>query len=274
MSGSKHWFRFLFIACAGALAVQVIGLSATPAKATLSNVLIAAMGTLATAGCIFAAYRFVESRKLWTLLGLGFLLSTVGQILSIAYELETGRNYQTTAILSDFLFFAYGIPILLAVCSGHNEEGLRSLLWLDAAQATLASVLTYVQIFSALPAFGGQVPISSTHLMVLYDVENVILAAVTTLRLFSNPLPNSRRFYENLAIYLWVYGLVALGVGYLELGRTVPDGLQDAAWGVPYLVFLGALAFRKEREDVPRGPVKQRQTLSLLVDNLSPVLFR
>lgn len=268
-----HGFHFLFSACACSLVVQAISLAWSPPKATLSNLLIGFMCALATAGCVCAALRFEGARKLWLLLGFGFLLSTLGQFFATYYEISTGKNTQTTAISPDFLFFAYGIPILLAVCSGSNEEGLRSLLWLDAAQATIAATLTYVQIFSALPAFGGRIPISATQLMYLYNFENFILAGAVTLRLIANPLPRKRRFYQDLAAYLWIYALVALVNGYLELARSLPDGLQDTAWGVPYLILLGLLAFRGEAQDAPIATEKKRQTLDLLIDNLSPILF-
>lgn len=269
----KHCFRLLFIVCAGSMTIQAIGLSLSPPHATLSNLLIGLMGALVTAACVCAAYRFEDARKLWLLLGFGFLLSMMGQLLATYDEVSTGKNTQTTALSPDFLFFAYGIPILLAVCSGSNEEGLRSLLWLDAAQATIAATLTYVQIFSALPAFGGRIPISATQLMYLYNFENFILAGVITLRLIAHPVPRKKRFYEDLAVYLWIYALVALINGYLELAQSLPDGLQDTAWGLPYLVFLGLLAFRAEEETATASTTKKRQTLDLLIDNLSPILF-
>ena len=269
----RHCFRILFGACACSVVVQAVSLGSSPARATLSNLLIGLMCALAVAGCACAALRFEGARKLWLLLGFGFLLSTLGQLFATYYELSTGRNTQTTAISPDFLFFAYGIPILLAVCSGSDEEGLRSLLWLDAAQATIAATLTYVEIFSALPAFGGRIPISATQLMGLYNFENFILAGAVTLRLIANPLPRRKRFYENLAAYLWIYALIALVNGYLELARSFPDGLQDTAWGLPYLVLLGLLAFRERAEETPTATAKRRKTLDLLIDNLSPILF-
>jgi diguanylate cyclase (GGDEF)-like protein len=269
----KHCFRLLFFACAASIFVQAVSLAVSPGKATLSNLLIAFMGALATAGCVCAAVRSEGARKLWLLLGFGFLLSMLGQLLSTYHEFATGDHTQSTAISPDFLFFAYGIPILLAVCSGSNEEGLKSLWWLDAAQATIAATLTYVQIFSALPSFRGRIPISATQLMDLYNFENFILAGVVSLRLLANPHPRKKRFYQNLAVYLWIYALIALINGYIELGRSLPDGLQDAAWGLPYLVFLGLLAFRRGAESSAPAVAKKRNTLNLLVDNLSPILF-
>jgi len=273
MNIRKHCFHILFITCAVSLVIQTVSLATHPASATLSNLLIGLMCALAIAGCVCAAIRFDGVRKLWLLLGFAFLLSTIGQLSATYYEVSTGNHTQSTALNPDFLFFAYGIPILLAVCAGSNEGGLRSLLWLDAAQATIAATLTYVEIFSALPAFGGRIPISATQLMNLYNFENFILAGAVTLRLVAEPPPHKRRFYQNLAVYLWIYAFVALINGYLELERSLPDGLQDVAWGLPYLGLLGMLAFRAEPRASSDAVLKKRQTLDPLIDNLSPVLL-
>lgn len=274
MNGKIRCFRYLFCACAAAIVAQALSLFASAGKdPTISNWLIGFMGVLMTAACVCAFRRSKDAGKLWLLLGVGFLLTTAGQLSSTYYEIVTNTHVQNFALNSDFLYFAYGIPILLAVCSGSNEEGLRSLLWLDVAQATVALTLTYVQIFSALPAFGGQIPISAVQLMYLYNFENWILAGTVALRLISNPPPIKKRFYENLAIYLWIYAVVALADGYLELALKLPDGLQDILWGVPYLVFLATLAFRREVDQKVDRLGKRRQMLSLLIDNLSPILF-
>jgi diguanylate cyclase (GGDEF)-like protein len=269
----KQYFRPLLIVALGAAAIQMIGLSLSPPRTTLSNLIIGLMGLLAAGGCAHQAFLSRETRKLWLLLGLGFSLTLLGQLCSTYYEIQTGANFQSTAINPDFLYFAYGIPILLAVCSTTNDEGLKSLLWLDISQATIATTLTYVQIFSALPAFGTQVPISSDHLMYLYNFENLILAGAVTLRLISNPISTRQRFYLDLTVYLWVYAITAFAVGYIELKLRVPDGLQDIAWSVPYLVFLGMLAIERKSVRVPKSFNQKRRTLSLLIDNLSPILF-
>ncbi len=95
-----------------------------------------------------------------------------------------------------------------------------------------------------------------------------------TLRLFSEPVGGARRhFYRTLSIYLWVYAVVALVLGYLELERSMPDGVQDVAWGIPYLALLGALAFRQQSLKNEDALSNGRMSVALLIDNLSPVLF-
>ena len=108
------------------------------------------MAILAVTVCLLSAYSgSSQTRKLWILLGSGFLLSTVGQIGATYYDLVSRTHTQTAALNSDYFFFAYGIPILLAVCSGGKDAGLRIFVWLDGAQALVAALLAYLQIFSS-----------------------------------------------------------------------------------------------------------------------------
>ncbi len=110
--------------------------------------------------------------------------------------------------------------------------------------------------------------------MYLYNAENWILVGAVTLRLFSEPVGGARRhFYRTLSIYLWVYAVVALVLGYLELERSMPDGVQDVVWGIPYLALLGALAFQQQSFKDEDAPSNGRRSIALLIDNLSPVLF-
>ena len=238
----------------------------------LSNLFLTLFPVLGVTVCLLGAYReSPETRPLWLLLGLGFLLAAVGQIASTYYELATNMHTQTRAINSDFFFFAYGIPIMLAICSRGPDAGLKFFAWLDGAQGLIAAMLVYLQLFSALPTHAEA--ISATNLMYLNNTENWILVGAVTLRFFSNPSPARKRFYRTLSLYLWVYGAVALILGYLELKRGWPDGLQDVAWGIPYLPFLGSFALQQQTRMDKGEPSSGQQTAGLLIDNLSPVLF-
>ena len=97
-----------------------------------------------------------------------------------------------------------------------------------------------------------------------------------SLRFFSNPTPARRRFYRVLSPYLWVNAVVVLILTYLELKRGWRDGLQDAAWGLPELTLCASFAFqhRLPAEDCElHDGDRSMQSMGLLIDNLSPVLF-
>jgi signal transduction histidine kinase/DNA-binding response OmpR family regulator len=274
MSAGAVGYRSLFAVGMTIVFAQSTLLILNPRATVISNLLIGIMALLAVAGCFLSVYSgSIHTRKLWILLGSGFLLSTIGQIGATYYDFMSRTHTQTAALNSDYFFFAYGIPILLAICSVDKDAGLRSLVWLDGAQAILAAILVYLQIFSAVPSAGNAKAISATNLMFLYNAENWILVGAVTLRLFSTPSRAKERFYRTLAIYLWVYAIVALVLGYLELKRNLPDGIQDAAWGVPYLALLGTLASRKQDTKNEGLLNNAHRSMGLLIDNLSPLLF-
>jgi signal transduction histidine kinase/CheY-like chemotaxis protein len=124
-----------------------------------------------------------------------------------------------------------------------------------------------------LPSHDLAKPISATDLTYLNNAENWVLIGAVTLRFFSNPSPARKRFYRVLSFYLWVNGTVVLILGYLELKRGWPDGLQDAAWGLPELALLGSFAFQREIHVDKSLRSSGQRTAELLIDNLSPVLF-
>jgi signal transduction histidine kinase/CheY-like chemotaxis protein len=274
MRPSPRAGRSLLVVGTILVAAHATLLAFDPRATFLSNLFNLSMHLLAVTACLLgASTESPENRPLWFLLGSGFLLAAVGQIGSTYYDLAAQIHTQTEALNPDFFFFVYGIPIMLAICSRGENAGLKILAWLDGAQALIAAMLAYLQLFSVLPSHAGPRAISATDLMYLNNAENWILAGAVALRLFSNPSPARRRFYRTLALYLWAYGLVALILGYFELKRGWPDGLQDAAWGIPYLPFLGAFALQHKTASENGEPSTDHRSVGLLIDNLSPVLF-
>jgi signal transduction histidine kinase/CheY-like chemotaxis protein len=250
-----------------------------PHRTLFSNLFILGILLLASSLCLIGArVEGPETRPLWMLLGCGFLLSSIGQMGWTYSSLAAHIHIQTQAFDFDFFFFAYSIPILLSICSPNKDAGLKTFAWLDGAQALIAALLAYLLLFSVLPTYGRPRPISAIDLMYLNDVEAWILVAAVTLRFFSNPSPARRRFYLTLALYLWANAIVVLVLGYLELRRGWRDGLQDVAWGLPYLLLFGSFAFqsaapRDGEQKESRGTHRAGASMELLIDNLSPILF-
>jgi signal transduction histidine kinase/ActR/RegA family two-component response regulator len=266
--------RSLFVAIAILVAAHVTLIVFDPLATLPSNLFLLMYPLLGVTVCLLGAYReSPETRPVWLLFGCGLLLAAVGQVGLMYIEFETQIHTQTHALNSDFFFFAYGIPVLLAICSRSTDVRLKIFAWLDGAQALIAAMLAYVALFPVLPSHATPEAISATNLMYLLNAENLILVGAVTLRFFSNPSPARRRFYRALSVYLWVNGTVALILGYLELKRGWRDGPQDAAWAIPYLALLGSFALqRKSHIDKSERKSGQR-TVGLLIDNLSPVLF-
>jgi signal transduction histidine kinase/CheY-like chemotaxis protein len=266
--------RSLFVAAAMLLAAHVTLLVFDPLATFPSNLLNLMYPLLGVTLCVLGAYSgSAETRPLWLLFGCGLLLAAVGQLGFTYYYFATQLHTQSQAVNSDFFFFAYGIPVMLAICSRSTDARLKIFAWLDGAQALIAAMLAYLQLFSVLPSHARPAAISATNLMYLNNAENWILVGAVTLRFFSHPSPARRRFYRPLSLYLWVNGTVALILGYLELKRAWRDGLQDAAWGLPYLALLGSFALQHKTPMDKRERSSGQRSVGLLIDNLSPLLF-
>jgi signal transduction histidine kinase/CheY-like chemotaxis protein len=266
--------RGLFVAGTILVAAHVPLLVFAPGALFTSNLFLLAYPVLGVTACLLGAYREPsEARPLWLLFGCGLLVAAIGELGLTYHDFGSHMHTQTQALNSDFFFFAYAIPIMLAICSRSTDAGLKSFAWLDGAQAIIAAMLTYLQLFSALPSLGHPEAISATNLMYLNNAQNLILVGAVSLRFFSNPSPARRRFYQSLSHYLWVNGIVALIVGYVELKHGWHSGVQDAGWGFPYLALMGSIAWQhKTPMDTSERSSGQR-TAELLIDNLSPVLF-
>jgi hypothetical protein len=269
--------RALLVTATILLAAHATLLAFHPEATLLSNLFILSMLLLATILCLLGAHtEGKDTRPLWLLLGAGFLLATVGQLGWTYSAFAAHLHIRIQAFNFDFFFFAYGIPVLLAICSRNKDAGLKSFAWLDGAQAFIAFVLSYLLLFSVLPSYARPRPIPATNLMYLTDAANWILVVAVSLRLLSHPSPERRRFYRTLSLYLWVNAVVVHVLGYLELKLGWRDGLQDAGWGLPELALCASFALQRRLatdNNEPHGGRRSLESMELLIDHLSPVLF-
>jgi len=266
--------RSLFVAVAILLAAHVTLLVLEPRALFASNVFLLLYPLLGVTSCLLGAYHeSPEVKPLWLLFGCGLLVAAAGE-LGLTYN-DYGKHIhtQSRALNSDFFFFAYAIPVMLAICSRSTGAGLKSFAWLDGAQALIAAMLAYLQLFSVLPPRARPEAISSTNLLYLNNAENLILVGAVTLRFFTHPSPARRRFYQTLSRYLWVNGIVALIVGYVGLKHGWHNGVQDAGWGIPYLALMGSITLQHKTPLDKSERSSGQRTAGLLIDNLSPVLF-
>jgi diguanylate cyclase (GGDEF)-like protein len=217
--------------------------------------------------------RTVDSRMRlpWILFGAGLLIWNVGMWLSVWEELFQHIS-ATIAFFSDFVFFLYGVPVLLAISSPAEDQRIPFFVWLDAIQAILTAYLTYLTLFAVIP-FTTRIihPISESRLLLVFNVENVALACAATLRVLAQPKRGEEtRFFQILCSFLWTYAVFAGIYNYVTLntdGHTMIDVLAD----VPFL-FL-ALIMMLPAAPQSTTPVIPKKPLSLFIDNASPIFY-
>lgn len=221
----------------------------------------------------------------WTLLAAAMLLWATGMALSAWQELSGLIPSQST-YFSDFAFFIYGAPVLLAISSVTSARSSRTMQWLDAIQVLLAAYLAYTAIFSVSPFERRSAePMSMLLLVTTYNVENLLLAICATLRLLAHPAQSEEgRLFLPLTRFLWLYALCAGLYNTLLMVYQPTDlaALVGAAMPLvlrllellPSLAFvvLAALAsMPTSTNERPGG--KRRQQLTLLIDNFGPIFF-
>jgi hypothetical protein len=262
-------FAVLFVS------LHVIGLlvftsQATAAFASYPFLLLAPL--LAFASCCWrAGAEERESRSPWILLSAGICLWTCGIVLS-AWEDIFQHIPESAAWFSDFSFFLYGVPVLLAISSVSAKQRIPFFVWMDAAQALMTGFLAYVSIFSVLPFSDTLLaPIPASTLLLTYNAENFILAVAALLRLFAQPRGRERRFYAILCCFLWIYAIAAYVYNNWAAtsdGHAVMDVLVD----IPFLFLaVATMAPRPSSTEAEQAPHKQ--TLTLFIENVSPIFY-
>jgi hypothetical protein len=149
----------LFVAGTILVAAHVTLIVFDPRALFPSNLLNIMYPLVGVTVCLLGAHReSPETRPLWLLFGCGLLVAAVGELSLTYYDFGTHIHTETQALNSDFFFFAYAIPVMLAICSRCTDAGLKSFAWLDGAQALIAAMLAYLQLFFVLPSHARSEP--------------------------------------------------------------------------------------------------------------------
>lgn len=257
------------------LCLHAISMEVFRAKATLATYpfIILAPSLAFLACCRRAQIASSRVRLSWMLFSAGLFLWTTGMLLS-AWEELFQHVSSTIAFFSDFIYFLYAVPILLAISSPTKEQRIPLFVWLDGIQAVLTAYLTYITLFAVVP-FTTRVlhPISDFHLVLVYNVENLVLAGAATLRLITQPRQSEQRhFFFTLSSFLWIYAVCAAIYNY-EFTVTNAHTLVDTLVSIPflYLAITTLLATAPQEEATPIAS-KQRP-ITLFLDNFSPIFY-
>jgi diguanylate cyclase (GGDEF)-like protein len=234
---------------------------------------LAAISALA-ACAVYVARTSGRLRTNWLLVLAGLSVWVIGVAISAWGDIvaQASRN---VAFLCDFFFFFYGVPILFATCRPAEGHHARPFAWIDGAQAVVAGILAYVQIFSVIP-FSNQAsqPLPVSLLLQTYNIENVVLACAASLRLLSCPRrTEERRFYGILTGFLWLYAACTGIYNLLEVQAPNDFGFRDLLADMPFLFLaVAVLALpAARRQDAAQNC--RRSSLSIFIENGSTVFF-
>jgi diguanylate cyclase (GGDEF)-like protein len=221
--------------------------------------------------CLGRGVRSRSMRSGWLLLSTSLFLWFSATVVSAWGEFVQHAS-QKSATMADFFYFFYGVPILLAIAVPDDTRSNHLFFWLDGLQAAAAGFLAYLFLFGVLPFSGAPLrPISAEQMVWIYDIENLLLAALATGRLLVSKRGSGEwRFLRVLSSFLAVYGLFATVYNHIVIVYTIPllDGMLD----VPF-VLLALTAATARATRVSHRDLRSRTTLALVIDNARPVLL-
>jgi len=263
----------LTVASAAYLAVVFLAASFEyPGVDLISTLFLVGPCLLAALTCFHVASRVsVEFVWHWRTLGLGLGCWTLGMAMACWTEMV---DHAPTEIvfLCDFVFYFYGVIVLIALAMPRDARQPQVFFWLDGIQALCAGLLLYIHFFSVLPFFGGQpTPIPADTITSLYNAENIILAVVAALRWYGS-LPNTeeRQFYSITLAYLLVYALVAGFHNHMVLLGVMASPYSEMLGASPFALLI-VLSLRAVERGKHRQPAPQSR-LSRILETSSPVL--
>jgi diguanylate cyclase (GGDEF)-like protein len=227
---------------------------------------------LALAACLWRlSIGSFYTRLLWAFFSAGLFLYCCGTLLSAWEELSQHTPF-SLASFSDFVYFLYGVPVLLAISTPTENARLPVFIWIDGLQALLTAGLVYIVIFSVAPFTPGvSQPISVNALTLTYDVENIILAVAAALRYLSQPAASDERlFYRILGTFLWVYA-VSAGL-YNHIASLTEGHSLDILVDIPFLV-VTTFAICSSKENLRPAQVAPKKPLAIFIDNSSPIFY-
>jgi diguanylate cyclase (GGDEF)-like protein len=230
--------------------------------------------TLASLSCFHRAHHSpARIRHLWCLASLALVLWTLGAVLSAREEFFLHANSDVGSN-SQIVFFLYGIPLLVAIAAPTESQWSPLFVAIDSVQVLIMGLATYALIFNVVPFTHQRIEPVSVHVVVLaFDIENLVLACVSTFRFRASPAAEEdRHFFRILAIFLWVYAAFAALYNHVTIVNPGPMGFYDVIQDLPFLS-LAVLALFPPRWDRRLSRSSFGAILAVLLDNASPFFF-
>jgi diguanylate cyclase (GGDEF)-like protein len=223
----------------------------------------------------FKAARSVEwaTGWKWGALFAGLLLWDSGLAGAAWQDLAHNTTIYVTTV-DGFIYFLYGVPLLLAIGASRNDRHIRGVLWIDGILAVAIGILAYREVFLSLPdADAPEQFDAGVRIAYFYDAENILLAVLAGVRLLAAESREERGFYYSLLLYLSVY---AITIGFYNHQVTLRwqlsvGQLWDLLPDLPFLV-LAICTSRAIAGSVPRPLHLSRPAMMMIQAGISVAL--
>ena len=201
-------------------------------------------------------------RRCWTAIGAAFSIWSSAQLLYLFFMYLPAATILGIR-LDDALWVLFGLPLLLAVHTTHDE--LDTVQWADRVQAIFFFVVLYLMVFLRQ----GRMTLNTAYL-----IQNAALLLCCMLRLPICTTARERRFFLRLTIFLLLYGLFETVGDLLYRRGWAPGSLVDLTWTIPVASFIilvqhDALVTREVREQASRLVIVVRRMRGLSISALT-----
>lgn len=173
----------------------------------------------------FSSQDAVE-RRCWSAVAAAFAIWAAAQAVYITF-LNVSPIMIAGVRVDDELWVIFGLPLLLAVHTAHDE--LDTVQWLDRFQAIFFFVVLYLMIFLR----SGEMALSYAYL-----IQNLALILCCLLRLATCATSRERHFFVRLTTFLLVYGALETVGEFLYRHGWKSGSLVDLIWTFPMAVFI------------------------------------
>jgi diguanylate cyclase (GGDEF)-like protein len=267
--------RFLSIVAVTFLALHALCLLLAPTSVWVSYPFLILAPWSAMAACIYRARTSSDRTRLaWGMISAGIFLWVCGMALAAWGDLAVNAPL-SVAYVSDFIYFVYGVPILLVMSWPAESERISLLLWLDGLQTVMATCLIYVVLFSVFPFVHAPTePIAVALLAKTFTIENLILASCGLLRLLTRSgSSEERRLYQIITAFLWLYAVCAYWYNYEAVRLNGNVGFFELLSDLPFLA-LGVAVLSVPAPVNKSSDERSSQSLfAHLIDSGCPAVF-
>jgi len=239
-------FALLYVLCHG-LAIVIFHQEAM----AVSFAFLLAAPVLAAAMCAVRCQEvgYLPTRG-WSALSLGMLLWAGGMALNMHQEVFLA-NVNSTPGDSMLFYILYGVPLTFAIAS--SDERARNMHVIDGLFAMALGYLYFVHTFSVATVHGASEQ-GVISLRLMFDVENIFIALFATVRYLSSSAGNERHFFRALAIFAFIYLVVAGYINHFQSAEVDFGDISDILIDVPFLaLFVLASSSPKSTSAPPRS---------------------